>query len=84
MDTRFDCGSWCWILRKSSAPDFGTKMSDFILSEGSCRAFFARLHILVTVRQCAIIGNKQFELRSSGVVKRSIDEASLYPDGNEF
>ena len=60
--------SLSWILRKSSALDFGTKTSDFILSEGSCRAFFARLHILVTVRQCAIIGNKQFELRSSGVV----------------
>ena len=45
----------------------------------------ARLYILVTVRRCAIIGNKHaFELMSSGVVKRSIDEASLYPDGNEF
>ena len=44
----------------------------------------AQLHMLVTVRRCAIIGNKHFELRSSVVVKRSIDEASLFPDGNEF
>ena len=49
-----------------------------------CTEVYTVTIIIITVRRCAIIGNKHFELRSSGVVKRSIDEASLYPDGNEF
>ena len=85
MDTRFDCGSWCFTVldpqKDGSALDFAQRRQILYWVRVLAGLVSARLHILVTVRRCAIIGNKQFELRPSEVVNGSVDEAS---DGNEF